>query len=226
MTGIKNILGLTLLLLVFLSGNSVSGPVSGEKTGSTMGEYKKLKIPPEDSAEAERVRIWVPLERQSIRRVRINILNDSNRVIRHLIDKPLPYGYFNYYWDKMDDSGQFVQPGEYKYIIDDLGERRYGHVTAEFKIWENSFTLYPMGEKGDAKVGFELLRDSSQVSIAIINRHKIVIDKPINDSLMNRGKYEYEWEPPRPGYYGKYELRLTVGDFVLTTDIRRFLKKR
>ena len=225
MIDLKKILGLALLLLALQSGSSIAGTDSSRKSGAVDTLFKKLTKPPVDSAEAERVRIWVPLERQTLRRVKIDILNDSNQVIRHLVDKPLPYGYFNYYWDKKDDSGRFVSPGEYKYVIDDLGKCRYGSVIAEFKKWESSFVLYPLGDEGDARIGFELLQDSGLVSIAIINRRGIVIDKPFTDSLMNQGTYEYEWKPPRPGYYGKYVLRITIGDYILTMDIKRSVKK-
>jgi flagellar hook assembly protein FlgD len=82
--------------------------------------YADLTTPPADSAEAERVRIWVPIQRQSRCRLTIDILNDSNRVIRHLVDRLISEGYYNFYWDKKDDSGMIVKPGAYAYVLNEL----------------------------------------------------------------------------------------------------------
>ncbi len=181
--------------------------------------YGDLTTPPADSMEAERVRIWVPIYRQSHCRVTIGILNDSNQVIRHLVERLMSGGYYNFYWDKMDDSGLYVKPGAYAYVVNDCGKKRYGEVVAEFKKWEAASRLYPPMEKWSTKIGLELLEDSALVSIHILNRRGKLMDKPVVDSLMNQGKYEFEWTPGENIRRGIFTLKLFIGDFTRTIEI-------
>lgn len=175
--------------------------------------------PPADSAEAERVRIWVPIHRQSRCRVTVDILNDSNSVVCHLADRLMSQGYYNFYWDKKDDSGEFVRPGEYVFVVNDCGRKSYGEVTAQFQEWERAGRIYPPEEKWSTNVGFELLVDSAVVSVNIYNRRGGLVDNPIVDSLMNRGKYKFEWLPLEKVPRGIYTLKLTVGDFTHAVEI-------
>ncbi len=179
-----------------------------------------MTTPPADSAEAERVRIWLPVERQSRCRVTIDILNDSNRVIRHLVDRLMSHGYYNFYWDKKDDSGRFVKTGEYAYLVNDCGQKSYGQVAAEFRKWEVASCVYPPEEMWSPKLRFELLEDSALVSIHVYNRRNRLVDSPIVDSLMNKGKYDFEWTPPETVTRGIYTLKLTIGDFTHSVEIR------
>jgi hypothetical protein len=178
-----------------------------------------MTMPPADSAEAERVRIWLPIERHSRCQVTINILNDSSRVIRHLVDRPMSRGYYNFYWDKKDDSGKFVKPGEYAYVVKDCGRKSYGQVAAEFKKWEAASHVYPPEEIWSTNIGFELLEDSALVSIHIYNRRHRLVDSPVVDSLMNRGKYEFKWLPAENIPRGFYTLELSIGDFTHIVEI-------
>ena len=179
-----------------------------------------MTTPSADSAEAERVRIWLPIERQSRCRVTIDILNDSNRVIRHLVDRLMSHGYYNFYWDKKDDSGRFVKTGEYAYLVNDCGQKSYGQVAAKFKKWEVASRVYPPEETWSSKIRFELLEDSALVSIHLYNRRDRLVDSPVVDSLMNKGKYEFEWTPPETVTRGIYTLKLTIGDFTHSVEIR------
>jgi len=179
-----------------------------------------MTTPPADSAEAERVRIWLPVERQSRCRVTIDILNDSNRVIRHLVDRLMSHGYYNFYWDKKDDSGRFVKTGEYAYLVNDCGQKSYGQVAAEFKKWEVASRVYPPEEIWSTNINFELLEDSALVSIHVYNRRNRLVDSPVVDSLMNKGMYEFEWAPAETVPRGIYTLKLTIGDFTHSVEIR------
>lgn len=179
-----------------------------------------LTTPPVDSAEAERVRIWVPVEQRSRCHVTIDILNDSNRVIRHLVDRSMSRGYYNFYWDKKDDSGKFIEQGEYAYQLKVCGRKSYGQVAAKFRIWERASRLYPPEETWSPKLRFELLEDSALVSIHLYNRRDRLVDSPVVDSLMNKGKYEFEWTPPETVTRGIYTLKLTIGDFTHSVEIR------
>jgi len=181
--------------------------------------FEGLTTPPADSAEAERVRIWLPIERQSRCRVTIDILNDSNRVIRHLVDRLMSPGYYNYYWDKMDDSGRFVEPGKYVYVVNDCGRKSYGEVTARFKKWEAASRLLPPQDRWSKKIGFELLEDSATVTIRIFDHRGKLVDEPVVDSLMNKGEYEFEWGPALDVPRGLYTLQLIIGDFMYSVFI-------
>lgn len=178
-----------------------------------------ITTPPADSAEAERVRIWLPIERQSRCRVTIGILNDSNQVIRHLVDLLMSSGYYNFYWDKKDDSGRFVKVGQYAYLVNDCGRKSYGQVAAEFKKWERASRVYPPEEIWSTYIRFELLEDSALVSIHIYNRRDRLVDSPVVDSLMNRGQYEFEWPPAENIPRGFYTLKLSIGDFTHIVEI-------
>ena len=58
---------------------------------------KEIMTPPADSADREKLRIWVPVERRSKCRLTVDILGDSNQVIRHLVDFLAGPGYYNFY---------------------------------------------------------------------------------------------------------------------------------
>ncbi len=207
------------LTLVISCGTALS--VGGEISPQALTD---LITPPDDPEEAERVRIWLPAERVSRCRVTIELVDDRGRVVRHLLDLPLPSGYYNFYWDKKDDSGHFVEPGTYRYCLNDCGRRNYGVVKARFKKWETRSHLYLVDGPQSATVGFELTEDSALVSISVFNRRGRLVDTPVIDSLMNKGRYVYEWAPRSGGYRGRYVLRLTVGDFTHALDI--FLPRR
>lgn len=181
--------------------------------------HADLTTPPTDSAEAERVRIWLPVHRQSRCRVTVDILNDSNQVIRHLVDRLMSGGYYNFYWDKKDDSGGYVKPGRYAYLVNDCNKKSYGEVEAEFKKWEAASRFYSPKEKWSTKIGFELLADSAVVSIRILNRRGKLVERPVVDSLMNKGKYEFEWTPAAAVPRGIYTLKLIIGDFTHSVKI-------
>ncbi len=188
--------------------------------GSRGPSRDNLTTPPLDSAEAERVRIWLPIERHSNCRVTIDILGDSAQVIRRLVDRLFSYGYYNFYWDKKDDSGEFVTPGSYGYVVNDCGRKYYREVTAQFSRWELSSRVYSPAEPWSTVIDFELSRDSALVSINVCNRRGRVIDTPIVDSLMNSGRHRFDWIPPTGITRGVYTVNLIIGDFSYTIDIR------
>ena len=89
---------------------------------------KEIMTPPVDSVDRENLRIWVPVERRSKCRLTVDILGDSNQVIRHLVDFLAGPGYYNFYWDKKDDSGAFVDSGTYRCQIDDCGNKKISQI--------------------------------------------------------------------------------------------------
>ena len=169
--------------------------------------------PPSDSAEAERVRIWVPIYRQSRCRLTIDILDDSDKVVRRLVDRLMGRGFHNFYWDKKDDTGAFVPPGVYKYVIKDCGHKKYGQVTAAYKEWERLSRVVPPVRPGSARFGLKLERDSAPVTILVLNRRGVVVDSAVVDSRMAAGSHEWEWRPGRRLPRGNYKAEIRVGDY-------------
>jgi len=207
------ILGLSKSLLI-LAATVVSGAAGSPAEDSTVVRtFSEITTPPADSADAERVRIWLPVERGGNCRVRVDIVDDSGRVIRRLVDRGLASGYYNFYWDKKDDQGRFVAPGIYRYNADDCGRKVSGQVRAEFHPWELNSRLITAGFVSDT-CWLELLADSAEVTAVVMNQRGGVMDSLMADSLLNTGRHLLQWIPPTTGYTGEYLLRVEVGGFV------------
>jgi len=175
--------------------------------------WGEIATPPFDSADAERVRIWLPIERGGRCRVQIEIRDDSNQVVRRLVDRGLSKGYYNIYWNKKDDCGRFVAPGNYKYSVDDCDRRTFGQLEAKFHRWELASRLEP-ADTAAAVYDLELLADSAVVSAVVLNPRRNAIADLFVDSLMNHGRHLLQWIPTRKGYTGRYLLRVEVGGYV------------
>ncbi len=192
---------------------SAGGPaVSGSES------WIDLTTPPRDSAEAERVRIWVPLMQQSRSRVTIDILNDSNQVVRRLLNRLLDGGYYNFYWDKKDDTGGRVPEGEYTYVVENLGEKRKGRLTVRYRHWERESWVRPVAERWSAAFELELEQDSALVSVYVFNRRGKLIDSMVVDSLMDSGQHEFDWRPEKWFPRGLYTAEIRVGDYTHTVQ--------
>lgn len=200
------LIGISAILLCVVS----SAPAADSLVVQSFGE---ITTPPFDTADAERVRIWLPIERGGQGRVRINILDSLNHIVRRLVDRPLPSGYYNLYWNKKDDQGRFVGEGTYKYVADDGGRRSYGELEARFHRWELSSRLVASDTVGDMVI-LHLYEDSALVSATVLNRRRRTIDQPFTDSLMRRGEHELLWIPPQRGYGSVYLLQIEVGGYV------------
>ena len=187
-----------------------SAPAADSLEVQSFGE---ITTPPFDPADAERVRIWLPIERGGQCRVRINILDSLNHVVRRLVDRPLPTGYYNFYWNKKDNQGRFVGEGTYKYIADDCGRRSYGELEVRFHRWELSSRLVAGDTVGDIVI-LHLYEDPALVSATVLNQRRRTIDQPFTDSLMRRGEHELRWIPPQRGYGSVYLLQIEVSGYI------------
>lgn len=183
--------------------------------------YEDLKTIPEDSVEAENVRIWIPLERRKTCEVEVYILDEIGNTIRTLFIGDMPEGYYNFYWDKRSDLGRFVEPGVYNYLIKDCSGKREGQVTAAYKEWERACLFYPPISGDTLRIAYEITGDSVPVSLEVLKfpdrPHKLIF----KDSLMSKGFYKYEWKPDSTVRPGWYLINLTVGDFVHSAKVRR-----
>lgn len=174
---------------------------------------KALQTPPADSADAENLRIWYNIERKSYCQFALEIYTLSQKKIRQLLNQPLNAGYYNFYWDKKDDSGRYVEPGTYLYKLVDCSKIKYGNLKVAYRKGENTSSFYPDSSGGNFKVGFELLDDSARVSLRIYNNVEVLKEEPIVDSLMYRGRYSYTWRPEEKISPGIYIFRLQVDEY-------------
>jgi flagellar hook assembly protein FlgD len=201
--------------------------IAGALNAHAAQTLKEKMTPPDDSVERENVRIWVPVERPSSCRLVINIMDSSKQVVRHLLDYVASSGYYNFYWDKRDDSGRQVEPGIYVYEVDDCGTKKKGQLKAEFRKWERESRV----QIDPDTTGFvlELLEDSAAVRIEwydFKNRLKVRL---YLDDEMSRGTYHFNWIGNREGNnialvpslrQGFYVQRVKVGEFVHEDTLR------
>jgi flagellar hook assembly protein FlgD len=205
--------------VILLAALLLPGTALPNGLGKHYSSYEVLTTPPLDSAEAERVRIWLSVEEPRRCLVTIDILDDSNRVVRQLLNRLLSRGYYNFYWNKKDDSGHYVPPGRYLYRLNKCGRKEYGELRAEFKKWELASRIIPPPDKWSSGFEYELLEDSALVSIGVYNRRGKLVDEPVTDSLMSPGRHQFRWQPSKTAPRGLYTVRLTIGDYTREIQI-------
>jgi hypothetical protein len=197
--------------------------------GGTSGQAPKqnlmdLQTAPRDSIDAKNLRIWLPLERQNRCWTKIEIIDDSGRVVRQLLSRMMPKGYYNYYWNKRDDSGKLVDAGVYGYRVTDCGQKYSGKLTVQYREWERKIVAEVEKQRRGEWLWMKLLDDSALVTIEMFDYHWRPVDVPMKDSLMNAGKYRFEWKPADTVLAGRYHLRLTVGDYI--QDLKMTYRKK
>ena len=177
--------------------------------------WESLSTPPSDSLDAANVKIWIPISHTHTCRTTVSIHDSAGNIIRQLMSEFLKKDYYNIYWDKRNDSGEFMPVGQYDYFIDDCGKKRSGKVTANYKEWELWSNLLPEETNRPYTIGIELLKDSAFVSIEVIARMGNIVAKPFNDSLLIAGKHYLLWNCKGENKIrnGQYRLAITVGDF-------------
>ncbi|MBU8934054.1 MAG: hypothetical protein KOO62_08595 [candidate division Zixibacteria bacterium] len=201
-------LGLLVAMVALYSSDLLAQTVSG------------LSIKPPDSAEAERVRIWVPIETTSRCRTQINIMDSAGDTVRHLINYLPKPGYYNFYWDKRDDSGHRVEAGIYPYVIENCGgEKRRREVEARFSRWELASVFTPLDTARPFWIELELLEDSALVSVRYFTHNDRLLDSLVVDSLLNRGKHEFDWSSSRRARRGNYIIKVSIGDYQYIREV-------
>ncbi len=190
---------------------------------------KDKMTPPSDSASRENLKIWVPVERPSSCRLVIDILDSSNQVVRHFIDYVAQPAYYNFYWDKRNDSDKFVEPGFYRVVIDDCGKKSEGKVKAEFKKWERE-SLVEI-DKDTSGFVLTLMSDSANVRVDWYNtNNRMAVTLFIEDG-MSQGDYHFNWTGVIDGKninlipdlkQGFYVQKVKVSDFIHVDTIRFF----
>lgn len=185
--------------------------------------FGELTTPPADTSDAKNLRIWLGLERLLVAQVKVEILSMQYETIRTLVDTSLVRGYYNFYWDKRDDSGNFVPEGKYVYRRQYGGDIKYGNLTVNY---------HPIGNKGILnadtlskwpKVEFEIPEDSTLVSLKIADTNMEIIARPFQDSLYTKGKHEYICKPDKSVEPGSFYF---IFEFDDVKDIVKVSYKR
>ena len=179
-----------------------------------------LTTPPEDPDDAENLRIWFPIEKNSTCRVMIDILDQKGKIVRQLVNKMLGKGYHNFYWDKRDDEGKYVEPGQYKFRTEGCNVNRVGEVKVVYKKWERNSRIGLINDRKATQLFIELKKDSALVSIDIYKFDGVLVDKPIIDSIMNKGYHVFIWQPEKHILVGRYKAKVIVGDYQRTFIVR------
>lgn len=179
-----------------------------------------LSTPPEDAVDAERVRIWIPVETTGKCRLDITIFNKSGKPVRHLINFLAKPGYYNFYWDKKDNSDNFVPPGLYPYTIKYCGGKtRKRELTVQYSKWEKAVIFAPLDTSKVFDIGFKILEDSVPTSIFICYRKGNPLDTVLMDSLLDKGDYRFEWSPDKKIRRGNYMIKVILGNYLYKREV-------
>ncbi len=215
----KKILGLAGLFVFVVAVSSVESRQT----------LKEKMTPPADSAARENLRIWISIERPSSCRLTVDIVDSGGMVVRHFIDYVARPGYYNLFWDKRDDSDNYVNPGVYQVRIDDCGKKSESKVKAEFQKWERESMVEL--EKDSSGFLLTLLSDSANVRIDWFNLgNQLEVTLLIEDG-MAEGKYHFNWTGVIDGKNinlipqlepGFYIQKVKVGEFIHEDTIRFF----
>ena len=126
-----------------------------------------LRRSPADTLEADRLRIWIPVEGSNRCRTVVHIKDTSGQVVRTLLDDLLSRGYHNFYWDKRDDSGRYVRAGEYQFEASVCGKTSSGHLTVTYKPGELESEIFLLNCVNTAHFVWHLKSESAIVNAGV-----------------------------------------------------------
>ena len=168
---------------------------------------QSLEEIPQDSINAEEMRIWVPMERVSST-LRVMIKDSKGQLVRKLVDQVYPVGYYNFYFDKKDDSGHYLEEGSYQVEVSAGQYKKSFPIKIAYRPGENGAYFYPHEDKPE--IGLSVLSDSLSTTLLIETRRGMVLDTMFVDSMLNRGEYKIVWEPsehiPNNYYIAVFEM--------------------
>ncbi len=122
-------------------------------------------------------------------------------------------GYYNFYWDKKDDSDLFVPAGTYTYLVETCGDMKSGEITAAYLPGELACTVEPDKDYNSLRFLLHVLNDSTSVSLQVFDRREQLVAEPFKDSLFSRGDFPYTWSPDASVGPSIYKFIVTVGEF-------------
>lgn len=197
-------LATVLVVLVLLAGSVV------------FGSGRDLQTMPADQDEADRLRVWVPATKNTRCRMTIEIRDGRNQLVRKLVDELVSPGYYNYYWDKKDDSGQWADTGRYLAVADICGEKRYSDVFAQYVPGEKALKTEVVGSGRVDTLVYTVIDDSASVQVDVCDLGGQLMAEKVVDSVLKTGSYRLTLQPDWvvPKVQARYEVRLRVREFV------------
>jgi flagellar hook assembly protein FlgD len=184
----------------------------GAQTGADTA-WEKLTRVPLDTLDARDTRVWMGLHLPSTCKTQVSILDSASRPCRLLINRLMSTGYYNAYWDKRDDSGRFVAPGRYMYVVTPVcGEVYKGSLKVHYKKWEREVG---MRSNPGSPPSMTVTIDSAAapINLLVYTWNGNLIDTICVDSVFACGSHPVEWKPKTNFPKGQYWMRLRVGEF-------------
>jgi hypothetical protein len=177
---------------------------------------RDLQTPPADPDEAERLRIWVPATKNTRCRMTIEIRDGRNQLVRELVNELISPGYYNYYWDKKDDSGHWADTGRYLAVADICGDKRYSDVYVEYVPGERALQTETVGGENRDTLVYRVAADSTPVQIGVYDLGGKVMAEAVVDTMLSAGEYRLSLQPEWvvPKVETRYEIRLLVREYV------------
>ena len=174
-----------------------------------------LLEPPLDSANMVDMKIWVPIEQNGRYRVKIEIYDQTNKLIRNLMNEILPKGYHNFYWDKKDARNKLVKEGEYlcKIKISSEKKTREKKLIVKYAPGERDIIINPGKDLTDPYFDIIIMTDSIFLSLNSLNRRGKVGKSVFFDSLFYKGEYRYNCPLGKTVQKKEYRFKLTANNF-------------
>ena len=188
---------------------SVSTMAEPDHPKQTIRELTRM---PKDTADAERLRLWIPLEHTTSCRVVIDVLGRRGQPIRNLVNRLMKNGYFNFYWDKRDTQGNLVAPGTYTVRVRDCGNEYYRTVEVAYRLWEAETDLNFSNSRGTPELIYRCTVDSLPITIKLTTATGTEVATLMADSAFATGRYRLPVETSIRLANGKYLARLFVDD--------------
>jgi hypothetical protein len=183
-------------------------------------EVEKLTVRPLDTVDAERVRIWIPIEGAYTCGVNVHIYDSSGMEVRYFLNTILQKGYHNFYWDKRDSVGNYVPSGVYSYKSTACNTVRTGKLEAVYAQWERECSIFIRDSTQPPEIVVETTRDSIRVSVTVLFGRGRVADEMMKDTLLMSGAHSMKWIPKLNLPPGQYRALLEMGDYKTETAFR------
>ena len=180
--------------------------------------FRELQEIPKDSINAETMKIWIPVE-SDVCQVTVKILDKENNLIKMLLDRNIRQGYYNIFWDKKDDSGNYVDTGIYNLAIISCNFRKISQIDVRYQKGENSVSFDLDKKTHPPGLICTLFADSSTLSVAVLNSRGFLVTELVTDSLyITRSEPHFLWSPRLNIPSGDYRYQVKVNEFVHYID--------
>lgn len=176
-------------------------------------EVERLTERPFDTLDADRMRVWVPVEGAYTCRVDVHILDSAGQEVCYFLNSMLQKGYYNFYWDKKDSLGNWVPPGQYTYEGKVCSRTLKGKLEVRYKDWEKHYSFAMHDSTGAPEFELTLGKDSARVTATVAFRGGRVFDTLMQDSLLMAGTHTFAWHPKLFLPQNRYVITFHIGDF-------------